>query len=1115
MGRDELFIDAIPTVHHRPTRPIETKYISLSVRRLIESHDIDTLKSTSQELPPQNRHQLTTPGIHLLPLNQLHLPPNHLPPPPSRNFAGLKTPLSTPLFNNTFEIKETLLDPPRVPKTAPMKFRKVPKVLYFPVLRAVETDRGGEFHHNHSEVERDPFLKTVLPGEVGFLRGQMKVIRDLVGIERGPLGDLYESKFRAEKATRHDIQVQVDELFKQTRDFMEFNCLDKETGRLAELWTGNRAVNRLETIEEKMDYLHAVFMWMVQGCFERTVWDGKESDGKNVKQKVLEETKESLHHSITTLFGLSKLKDEKNKLIESMKPPKPIPPGDIRSVGATIRRKEAAALRNVDPLAPVTVKKVLKNERHLEGATMEEVQRVRRILAHYHNEARIGKDQCDFRGNFVTPDSKSFIDWVREKEESLFDDSKRNEKNAKFSVRDFVSGFLKLQKATSIQNGTISPPRTPPRNIPKITRQSISGRRSTLGGKSRTPKHHVTLNEEAEIMSSNPILFARRRSGSKLRNDSTNKPLSFIGTIQQTLTPPTPSANTDAKNKNLPRRKSKSRSRSGSVNKQLSFASAVEQVLQTPNAEIKNKAVIMFASKLKSKASLGKRKSSRINSVKQLKSPAEIIAYKVPASGLWNIFHDEIVLIIRKSAWERSTEEIQILFNVLRCLPAFSKLSNFVVNEVCCSSLIFSEYQRNCPVFRQNDLAESWYILLTGSVNVMKTYTGNFKDEVKLRSLHQGQGFGDIGLMNDTIRSASIVTAERCEIIEVRKEDYNRVIKASHRRSQDEVANFLKSMYVFSAWKREALQTIASVMWFQIFEEGSMIIKEGDPCSEIYFIKEGAVALYKQIHYNGRPVQVKVGILGTRAILCSEAIVLQQQSAELSAKKPDDQVDNPYLLMGSGIPLEDHGAANENSTTPETSKRNSRFTIKAATEREANLLYAAYNLDLANDDKIKNCETEGMVMDFRDNYNLSKLETQHWVYEDLGDVVANAVGKEFREARNAIRKSNVVGPQKRPSMKAATTAMHSKVRKSGVVLTCSAASTARIELKNLGAPTELLEITEAECIKLHEARMERKKWQKFKKETMTGMMKEIRNDCQVDYGVVVGEDLKVNIDLWR
>ncbi|KAI9353857.1 hypothetical protein BDR26DRAFT_849357, partial [Obelidium mucronatum] len=724
MGRGSLAVD------YRPPRPLETKHLPLSVRRLLEAHDIDSLQSTKQvPTKPHNHRDLQTPGLHLLPLNQLRLPQAHLTVQQIKP-GHLHTPEK---FKNTFEINETFLDPPRVPKTAPSKFRKVPKVLYFPVLRAIETDRGGEFRHNRGEVERDPFLKTVLPGEVGFIRGQMKMIRDLVSVERGgELRDLYEERFRIEKATRHDIQVQVDELFAQTREFMETNCLDKETGRLSEMWTGNRAVDRLDTVEDKMDYLHAVFMWMVQGCYERRVWDGKKEDVepgiKKQKPKPVNAADEELHHSISTLFGASKFKSEKNKLIESLRPPKPIPPQDIRSIGWKIRRQEAASLHNVPPETPASVKKILKNERHLEGATLEEIKRVRKILSHYHNEARIGKDQLDFRENFVTPDSKSFIDWVREKEQCLFETTS-DENSSVFSVREFVANFLKLQKTNAQLNGTaetMSAPSTPHKvEIPSIIRQSTTGRESVLGHrKSKAGGRRVSILNEAEIMTSNPILFARRKSGSQFRDNTTNKPLTFIGA-----------------------------------------ANGIQNHLSSRKVE--QSAVLKFSNAVKRRASsFG---IQRRNSAKPLKTPAEIISYKVPSSALWNIFHDEIVVILKKSAWERTSEEIQILFSVLRCQPAFSKLSDFVVKEVCYSSLNYREYPRNCPVFRQNDVAQAWHILLTGRVNVMKSYTGNLEDEVKLRSLNQGQGFGDIGLMNDTIRSASIVTAERCEIIEVEK----------------------------------------------------------------------------------------------------------------------------------------------------------------------------------------------------------------------------------------------------------------------------------------------------------------------------------------------------------
>ncbi|KAJ3283219.1 Cyclic nucleotide-binding domain-containing protein 2 [Rhizoclosmatium sp. JEL0117] len=1066
MDVHSLLIDPIPTVHQRKTtKRLDTKFIPRSVRKILEykeARDIDTLGSTHPTTPPK-------------------LPP--LQP-------------SSPKFSNNYEITQQALDPPRISQTAPQEFKKVPKVLYFPVLRAIETDRGAHHHHSKKEVQTDPFLKTILPGEAGLMSSQNAVIRDLLAKEN-PNHLQYEKKFIEEKATRHDINVQVSALYDQTADFIDYNCLDYATGQPREMWTNNRALNRLETIEAKLDYLHTVFMWLVQGCWSREMWDGSKEDlealemAKQMARRKSRRGTELLQNTIVVFGGAVKIKSEKNKLIEDMKPPKPIPPGDVRSVGSQIRRKEAAALKNPD--IPACIRMLLKNEKHGDGATLEEIQRVRKILKYEHARAKIGRDILDFRENLVTPDSKNFADWVRDEEGKYFEPRPETAdvNAANFSVREFISGFLKIQADNALLYGvpgtpgiTVSGP-TPP-GTPKTPRFSTTRR-----------KTRVSLVKDVEVMTSNPILFARRRSGSHLRDSTTSKPLSFTTNVLQ-----------KERTESVMRRKSSFAI--GAGNRRTS--TMAERSMSTYS---RSESVI----KLKMK----RRKSSLHNTVKPLKTPAEIIAYKVPNSSLWNLFHDEIVLILKKTAWDRTNDEITILFNLLRCQPAFAKMSDFVVKEVCGSSLVYREFSRNEYVFKQNEMARAWHIILSGSVSVMKTYTGDLKDEVRLRSLHPGNGFGDIGLMNDSIRTASILTNEYCEIIEISKVDYNRVIKASHRRSQDEVANFLKSMHLFSEWKHEALQIVASVMWLQVFEESQLIIKEGDPCKEIFFIKDGAVVLYKQIQYNNRPIQVRVAILGARTILCTEAIILQEESnakktasttlpapatsvaTQSSVTDPNNIAGNPLMMM-----MPHH-------QTP--SNRNSRFTIKAATRHDRVLLQAAYNLQLSDPVRRKTALEEGMAMDLREDWDFSKLETEDWVYEDLGDVVAMGKEKEMREIRHTVKTdTHGFSPEKRVSMRGVVKPVHDRkgvVSGGGVTLVASSASTARLELRELGASNRLLAITDEECVRIYEEEEERKQWRKFKKESMTSMLRETKADCKAEYNCVVGEKMKANTDLWR
>jgi CRP-like cAMP-binding protein len=93
--------------------------------------------------------------------------------------------------------------------------------------------------------------------------------------------------------------------------------------------------------------------------------------------------------------------------------------------------------------------------------------------------------------------------------------------------------------------------------------------------------------------------------------------------------------------------------------------------------------------------------------------------------------------------------------------------------------------------------------------------------------LHVSDGFGDLALVNDQPRAATIVTLERCELVRIEKTDYNRVLKFIHEKQISEMTNFLRSVPAFEGWTKAALRTIAGKMAFKKYQPGDTIIEEG------------------------------------------------------------------------------------------------------------------------------------------------------------------------------------------------------------------------------------------------------------------------------------------------
>ncbi|XP_034042266.1 rap guanine nucleotide exchange factor 4-like isoform X1 [Thalassophryne amazonica] len=129
-------------------------------------------------------------------------------------------------------------------------------------------------------------------------------------------------------------------------------------------------------------------------------------------------------------------------------------------------------------------------------------------------------------------------------------------------------------------------------------------------------------------------------------------------------------------------------------------------------------------------------------------------------------------MILRKHPSEKTTDDLEIIYEELIHIKALSHLSTTVKTELA-GVLIFESHEKAGTVlFNQGDEGTSWYIILKGSVNVLIYGKG------VVCTLHEGDDFGKLALVNDAPRAASIVLREdNCQFLRVDKEDFNRILR--------------------------------------------------------------------------------------------------------------------------------------------------------------------------------------------------------------------------------------------------------------------------------------------------------------------------------------------------
>jgi CRP/FNR family cyclic AMP-dependent transcriptional regulator len=110
---------------------------------------------------------------------------------------------------------------------------------------------------------------------------------------------------------------------------------------------------------------------------------------------------------------------------------------------------------------------------------------------------------------------------------------------------------------------------------------------------------------------------------------------------------------------------------------------------------------------------------------------------------------------------------------VLKAVPLFSSFPEEQLRMLA-SVVTRRSVARSTTVLAAGDTTDSLYIVLSGRLKVMMSDADG--KEVILSILGPGEFFGEMGLIDDSPRSASVVAIESCELLSIAKRDFKKCL---------------------------------------------------------------------------------------------------------------------------------------------------------------------------------------------------------------------------------------------------------------------------------------------------------------------------------------------------
>lgn len=175
--------------------------------------------------------------------------------------------------------------------------------------------------------------------------------------------------------------------------------------------------------------------------------------------------------------------------------------------------------------------------------------------------------------------------------------------------------------------------------------------------------------------------------------------------------------------------------------------------------------------------------------------------------------------------------------------------------ETLCKSFLFSGLEKkdfsiillamkecNFPsgekVITEGDDGSFLFVIEKGQLECIKKIDG--EDKV-LRTCNEGDVFGELALLYNCPRAASVVAKGACVCWQLDRDTFNSIVKEASMKRREKYDQFLQSVTLFATLDAYERSQIADSLKTENYTRGTVVVQQNQPGDAFYIVEEGAL----------------------------------------------------------------------------------------------------------------------------------------------------------------------------------------------------------------------------------------------------------------------------------